>query len=199
MNRLFSTLRKLVEKAPAEDTPALPGFENRVEVLYRYVEQAAAYEDELTAHLEQVQERLDKLQARVESALDIGKDRDAFEFIRLAARLRPQFDLLDEEIKAFHAVAADLILRVNTLMDNINEARLLAEDGEFSPAATRTLDETLTRLTRYFVNLDRVATARRRALPERLAQQLTHVIDDRQLDLELANYILNRRRALGPG
>jgi hypothetical protein len=44
-----------------------------------------------------------------------------------------------------------------------------------------------------------VATARRRALPERLAQQLTQVIDDRQLDLELANYILNRRRALGPG
>jgi phage shock protein A len=199
MNRLFSSLRKLVEKAPAEDTPALPGFENRVEVLYRYVEQAAAYEDELTAHLEQVQGQLDQLQERVEKALDAGKDRDAFEFIRLAARLRPQFDLLNEEIKSFHAVAADLMLRVNKLMDNIDEARRLAEDGDFSPVATHALDETLTRLTRHFVNLDRVATARRRALPERLAQQLTRVIDDRQLDLELANYILKRRRALGPG
>ena len=99
-----------------------------------------------------VQERLDKLQARVESALDIGKDRDAFEFIRLAARLRPQFDLLDQEIKAFHAVAADLILRVNTLMDNIDEARLLAEDGDFSPAATLALDETLTRAAGEMLN-----------------------------------------------
>jgi hypothetical protein len=47
--------------------------------------------------------------------------------------------------------------------------------------------------------LDRVAKARRRDLPDRLAAAMTDVLDNRQLDLELANYILQRRRALNAG
>ncbi len=47
--------------------------------------------------------------------------------------------------------------------------------------------------------LERVTRNRHASLPERLAAQIVDVVDDRQLDLELATYILSRRRALGPG
>ena len=66
-------------------------------------------------------------------------------------------------------------------------------------AATEYLDSTLDRLTRYFIMLDRVSRQRRKELPDRLAQVMMQVIDDRKLDLELATYILARRRALGSG
>lgn len=198
MNRLFNTLRRIVEK-PSQPGPALSGFDSRVEVLYKYAQRAAEYEDDLDAHFEQVRFNLDRIQARIETALDDGRDRDAFEFVRLAARLRPQYDLLDRELRIFRAVANELIARVGRLMDHLEEARAFALDGASNPAATRTLDEALTRLTRYFVMLERVATARRKKLPALLAQKMTQIIDDRQLDLELARYVLNRRKALGPG
>jgi hypothetical protein len=84
-------------------------------------------------------------------------------------------------------------------MEYINEARQFARDASLSPAATHILNNTLNRLTRNFVMLERVAKARHKVLPDRLAQQITTIIDDRELDLELATYILNRRRAIGPG
>ncbi len=52
MNRLFQTLRNIVEKpeAPVEQpADALPGFDNRLTVLCTYAERSASYEDELTA------------------------------------------------------------------------------------------------------------------------------------------------------
>ncbi len=205
MHRLFSTLRKAVERQEQQreheqsSAEALPGFENRVEVLCKYAENAAHYEDDLTAAYESVEANMGRLQQGMEDALDAGRDRDALEYLRLAARIRPQRDLLEQETRAFHAVATELILRVNTLMENIDEARSYARIFELNPAASQALDQTLTRLTRYFVMLERVATARRRSLPERLAQALTAVMDDRQLDLELARYVLARRRALGSG
>jgi len=201
MNRLFHPIRRMVEKpqAEAQPEPPLPGFENRVEVLYTYAQRAAEYEDDLTAHYEQIRANLDRVEARIGQALEEGRDRDAFEFVRLAARLRPQYDLLDFELRAFGSVSSELILRVNMLMDNLDEARTLAQNGALNPAATEALDAALTRLTRYFVMLERVATTRRRALPERLAEQMLRVLDDRQLDLELARYVLARRRALGTG
>lgn len=205
MNRLFNTIRRIVEKprvaetVEAEPVPGMEGFENRVEVLYTYAQRAAEYEDDLTAHFEQIRANLERVNARIEQALDEGRDGDAFEFVRLAARLRPQYDLLDFELRAFSSVASELILRVNTLMDNLEEARAYAQDGEANPTATAALDLALTRLTRYFVMLERVATTRRRALPERLAEHMLRILDDRQLDLELAGYILARRRQLRAG
>jgi phage shock protein A len=209
MNRLFNSLRGLRQKAepvaprtiepsiPAE--PALPGFEGRAETLQRYTEQAAAYESDLQGHLATAQANLDRFMARVEAALDAGQDRDAYEFLRMAARIRPQVTLLQREIASFHAVAGELGRRVSLLIENLDEARALAEDGQQNPAATAALDRALTSLTRYFVMLDRVAQARRRELPERLAAMMLEVIDDRALDLELAQYVMQRRRQLGAG
>jgi hypothetical protein len=204
MNRLFQTLRNIVEKPQPEAEEdstgdALPGFDNRLEVLCAYAERSAAYEDELTARHEQIADDLAQLQERMEASLDEGEDRDALEYLRLAFRLRPQRDLLEHELNAFHAVASDLIRRVNTLMDYADEAREYARNATLSPAATYFLDATLNRLTRYFVMLERVTKTRHYSLPDRLAQEITEVVDDRQLDLELATYILSRRRALGPG
>jgi hypothetical protein len=204
MNRLFQTLRNIVEKPQPEDEnaaveEALPGFDNRLEVLCTYAERSAAYEDELTARFGQVADDLAQLQEHMEAALDRGEDRDALEYLRLAVRLRPQRDLLERELNAFHAVASDLIRRVSTLMDYADEAREYARSTTLSPAATYFLDATLNRLTRYFVMLERVTKTRHYSLPDRLAQEITQVVDDRQLDLELATYILSRRRALGPG
>ncbi len=206
MNRLFQTLRNIVEKprpeidAPAEGTAeALPGFDNRLEVLCSYAERSAAYEDDLTASLDRIVEQLEQLQDCMELALDEGYDRDALEYLRLAARLRPQRDLLQHELLAFRTVADDLIARVNTLMNYVDEARDYARDATLSPAATIFLDATMNRLTRYFVLLERVTRARHQSLPDRLAKDIGSVIDDRQLDLELATYILNRRRALSSG
>lgn len=119
--------------------------------------------------------------------------------MRLAARLRPQRDLLQGELRAFHAVAAELQRRVALLLDNQAAASRIAEDVTANPQAARTLERVLNQLTRYFALLDRVAKARRRELPERLAAALTRVLDDRALDLELANYILQQRRALNDG
>lgn len=198
MNRLFNALRGIREK-PRAAQPALPGFENRVDVLYQHAQQAAAYEDELTARLDQAQATMDGLETKVEAAIEKGNDRGAFEYLRLAARLRPQRDLLAGELQAFHAVATALIQRVSLLIDNIDEARAYALDGAINPAATQALDDTLIRLTRYFVMLDRVAANRRRELPDRLAAQMNQVIDDRDLDLELARYVLQKRRALDAG
>src|SRR5262249_40369091 len=144
-------------------------------------------------------DQLTQLQEHMEAAIDYGADRDALEYLRLAVRLRPQRDLLEQELKAFHSVAAELIQHVNTLMQYLDEARSFAFDATLIPAATYYLDFTLNRLTRYFVMLERVTKARHQTLPERLAQHITVVIDDRQLDLELATYILNRRRSLGSG
>jgi hypothetical protein len=208
MNRLFHTLRGIVDRsgaqpradaAPSPGEEALPGFDNRIEVLSSYAERSAAYEDDLLAHLDQIIDQLAQLQEYMESAIDNGADRDALEYLRLAVRLRPQRDLLEQELKAFHVVAAELIQRVNTLMQYLDEARSFAYDATLSPAATYYLDFTLNRLTRYFVMLERVTKVRHQTLPDRLAQQITVVIDDRKLDLELATYILSRRRSLGSG
>jgi hypothetical protein len=204
MNRLFKTLRNIVDKPVSEQEAeqredALPGFDSRIEVLSTYAERSAAYEEDLQNNFDQVADQLLQLQELMEATIDAGRDRDALEYLRLAARLRPQRDLLDQELRAFHAVASDLIRRVNTLMDYIEEAREFARDGELSPAATYYLDATLNRLTRYFVMLERVTRQRHRTLRDRLAAQILLVVDDRQLDLELATYILQRRRALGSG
>ncbi len=201
MNRLFQTLRNIVEKSVPVEEPAeaLPGFDNRLAVLCTYAERSATYEDELTARHNDVADDLARLQELMEDALDRGEDRDALEYLRLAVRLRPQRDLLEQELRAFHAVASDLIHRVGVLMDYADEAREYARSAELSPAATYFLDVTLNRLTRYFVLLERVTRNRHASLPNRLAAQIVDVVDDRQLDLELAMYILSRRRALGSG
>src|SRR5262249_19087445 len=98
MNRLFRTLRNIVERPQEAEEESrasiLPGFDNRVEVLYRYAQNAAAYEDDLDGTLAQIDENLEALRIAMEAALDSGKDRDALEYLRLAARLRPQRDLL---------------------------------------------------------------------------------------------------------
>ena len=144
-------------------------------------------------------DQLALLQENMEQALDAGQDRDALEYLRLAARFRPQRDLLDKEIRAFHSVADDLIQRVNTLVNYADEAREYALSSDLNPEATYYLDQTMTRLTRYFVLLERVTKTRHKGLPQRLAEQMMGVIDDRQLDLEMATYILTRRRSLGSG
>jgi len=204
MNNLFKTLRRFTERSrpavstePAQD--ALPGFYTRIDVLIKYAERASAYEDELIGSFDQIIDAIDQFQGLMEQALDEGRDRDALEYLRLAARIRPQRDLIDQELRAFHAVAADLLERFNTLIANLEEAREYARSAEPNPAATEYLDGALNRLTRYFVLLERVTIARHRALPERLAAQIGEVVDDRQLDLEMATFILQRRRALGSG
>lgn len=204
MNRLFHTLRGIVEKPrpaseAADDVQPLANFDSRIEVLCSYAERSAAYEDDLAANYDEVVEQLARLQELMEAALDAGEDREALEYLRLAVRIRPQRDLLDRELRAFHSVAAELIMRVNTLMEYANEAREYAENASLSPAATCFLDATLNRLTRYFIMLERVTRTRHRALPDRLVQQIVEVVDDRQLDLELATYILSRRHALSSG
>lgn len=204
MNQLFKTLRRFTERSQASartepEQDALPGFYTRIDVLIKYAERASAYEDELMGNFEQIIEMMDQFQGLMEQALDDGRDRDALEYLRLAARIRPQRDLIDQELRAFHAVAADLLERFNTLIANLEEAREYARSAEVNPAATEYLDQALNRLTRYFVMLERVTIARHRELPERLAAQIGQVVDDRQLDLELATFILQRRRALGSG
>ncbi len=204
MNRLFQTLRGFVERPrPIEEmeanVEALPGFENRIEVLSKYAERASAYEETLQNQYDQISDQMMQLQGLMEQALDAGEDRDALEYLRLAARLRPQRALLESELKAFHALAGALIWRVVMLLDNVEEARAYASSTAYSPAATRALDQALNRLTRYFVLLERVTIARHNQLPMRLAEQMMQIVDDRQLDLELARFILSRRRALGGG
>ncbi len=204
MNRLFNTLRGIREKPreipdAVEAEEALPGFDNRIEVLMMYAERAAAYEDELMSNLDQLLGNLAMLQEQMERNLDAGQDRDALEYLRIAFRLRPQRDLIDQELRAFQVVAKDLLRRVNTLMDNIDEARVYARSAELSPAATYYLDAILNQLTRYFVMLERVTIARHKTLQERLTAQIVTVVDDRALDLELARYILARRRMIGAG
>jgi phage shock protein A len=210
MNRLFETLRGFVNRprpeptqsaqAAASETPrVIAGFEARLATLYHYSEHAAAYERDLETRLAEAQAHMDQLEATVEAMIDAGRDRDAFEYLRLAARLRPQRDLLYDELRAFRAVATELQRRVALLIDNHDAASQIANDVAANPQAARTLERVLNQLTRYFVLLDRVAKARRHDLPERLAAAMLHVLDDRQLDLELANYVLQRRRALNTG
>jgi len=205
MNRLFRTLRGFADRHQAEREqqveaiPALPGFENRLEVLCTYAERASGYEDELLTTYDEVMDTMMQLQELMEQAIERGQDRDALEYLRMAARLRPQRDLLDHELNSFRAVAAELTRRVRVLVEHIDEARSFAESADLSPAATYYLDQTMTKLTRHFVMLERVTIARHQDLPQRLAAKINTVVDDRQLDLELATYILSRRRALGSG
>jgi len=205
VNRLFQTLRGFVERPrTAEEADdrveeALPGFDNRIEVLSKYAERASAYEETLQNSYDQIVDQIMQLQGLMEQALDEGQDSNALEYLRLAARLRPQRALLEQELKAFHALAGELIWRVLMLLDNLEEARNYALSADLNPTATRALDEALNRLTRYFVMLERVTIARNDQLPMRLAEQMMVIVDDRQLDLELARFILSRRRALGGG
>jgi hypothetical protein len=199
MNRLFQTLRGMRDRPADENNAALAAFDNRIEVLTTYAERASAYEEDLTRNHEQILETLAQFHDMMIMALDAGKDRDALEYLRLAMRLRPQRDLLERELHAFRAVADELIRRITTLMHNLDQARAYVENSDLSPAASYYLDQTLNRLTRYFVLLERVSISRHKGLPQRLAEQMMTVIDDRQLDLELARFILSRRRALGTG
>ena len=204
MNRLFNTLRSFSEKPHSDSNDdskaeAQQAFDNRIEVLTKYAERASAYEEELQHSYETILDNMMQLQEMMGLKLDEGQDRDALEYLRLAARLRPQRALLEQELRAFHAVAADLFVRVNTILEHFDEARDLAADPDQSPAAAYYLEASLTRLTRYFVLLERVSIARHRALPQRLIEQMMVVVDDRQLDLELATFILSRRQALGSG
>src|SRR5688572_24192213 len=99
MNRLFHTLRNIRSGGRAADTArddsdlppdeALSGFDNQIEVLCSYAERSAAYEDDLLGHLERIVEQLMQLQELMEKAIDDGEDRNALEYLRLAARLRP--------------------------------------------------------------------------------------------------------------
>jgi hypothetical protein len=197
VNRLFATLRGWRERPSTAE--ALPGFEGRVEALCQYAQQAAGYENELLEAYRDVANQLSQLEAQTENAIDAGADRHALEYVRLIVRLRPQRDLLERELRAFHGVASVLILRVDILMTHMDDARAFARSAELSPAATHFLDSTLTKLTRYFVMLDRVTRARRAELPDRLGAAMLQVIDNRQLDLELATFVLQRRRALDDG
>jgi hypothetical protein len=206
MRRLFDALRNIVdrsterrEEAESRANDALEVFENRMEVLTSHAERAMTYEEALTTHLERVERDLDLLKDHMEASIDNGRDRDALEFLRLAARLRPQRELLAYELNAFHAVADALIMRVNLLVAHMEEAREFARNARLSPSATSYLDGAMTKLTRYFVMLERVALVRRETLDTRLTAKLTDVIDDRKLDLEMATYILQRRRALNAG
>jgi hypothetical protein len=206
MRKLFDALRTITgrsaerrQQAESRVQAALEAFERRMDVLTHYAEQAMEYEDALNYHLDRVDADLSRLRDIMEASIDAGRDRDALEYLRLAARLRPQRELLAFELRAFHAVADALIMRVNLLVGHMDEAREFALNDGLSPAATEYLDATMTRLTRYFVMLERVSSVRRQNLDERLSAKLTEVIDDRQLDLEMATYILQRRRALNAG
>ena len=205
MNRLFSRLRSRRDQAAnvapdADSMPeALPGFEMRLAVLYGHAQQAARYEDELLRSRDEVVGQLQQYEARIEQCIYQGRDRQALEFIRLAARLRPQYDLIDSELHAFSNVANALTARLDLLLQHVEEARQYAHSAAINAQATYYLDLTLTRLTRYFVLLERVSASRRRELPDRLAASMLQVIDDRQLDLTLATYILQRRQALSSG
>ncbi|MBX3063800.1 MAG: hypothetical protein KF726_12540 [Anaerolineae bacterium] len=206
MKRLFSTLRQFVDRKvelPDYDPDyesiqlrEIEAFERRIDVLTRYAEQSMAYEEALTSNYERLEADLQKIKDLVEANIDAGKDRDALEFLRLAVRLRPQRDLVAYELNSFHAVADALIMRVNTLVAHLDEAREYARNARLSQAATQQLDATMTKLTRYFVLLERVAAARRQTLEQRLVAKLGEIIDDRKLDLEMASYVLARRRAL---
>jgi hypothetical protein len=206
MNRLLNALRR-ANSPPPEPLPVnrpaptvgVINFDERLDILCRHAEQAAAYEDDLLGHLKNVEAQLAALGQRVDAAIDAGQDRQAFEFVRLAARFKPQRDLLLREVQAFHLIAEALRQKLTALLDHTEEARAYALDGALNPAASHYLDTLLNKLTRYFVMLERVALARRRGLPDALAKQLTRVLDDRQLDLDLANYVMIRRRALGSG
>ncbi|GAB4554552.1 MAG: hypothetical protein OHK0023_24800 [Anaerolineae bacterium] len=203
MNKLLNVLRGLGKREPqteaAQPAEALPGFDNRLEALQKFAEQAAAYEDDLNKHLAEAESNMTRLTHAVNLMIDAGRDQDAFEYLRLAARLRPQVDLLSQEIRAFQGVATALQNKVNLLFDNLDQARQFARDGSLNPRATEVLDRALNQLTRLFVLLDRVAQARRRELPDRLAEAMTQVIDNVALDMELARWVMARRRALGSG
>src|SRR5260370_38016122 len=128
MNDRVKTRRRITERShPAGSTEpvqdAVPGFYTRSGGLIEYAERASAYEDELIGSYEQIIDAIDQFQGLMEQALDEGRDRDALEYLRLAARIRPQRDLIDQELRAFHAVAADLLERFNTLIANLEEAR----------------------------------------------------------------------------
>src|SRR5258708_33564922 len=143
MNPLFSTLRSFVEKPRPEAgvwQDALPGLDNRIEVLCRYAERASAYEDDLQISYDEVMDQLSQVQGLMEVALDEGQASDALEYLRLAARLRPQRDLLAQEVAAFRSVADDLISRTNALLDNMDEARGYPASTEMSTARTSCLD-----------------------------------------------------------
>jgi hypothetical protein len=170
-----------------------------MEALCWYAEQASQYENDLLSAKQEVETHLALFQSNMESAIDAGEDRDALEYVRIMVRLRPQVDLLNYELRAFHAVSSALILRTSTLVSHMDEAREYAQSATLNPAATDYLDKTMDKLTRYFVMLERVAGQRRRELPDRLAALMGEVIDNRKLDMELANYILARRRGLGTG
>ena len=203
MNRLFSRLRNRRDnptEAATENVPdALPGFEQRLAVLYEHAQQAARYEDELLRSRGEVADQLQQYENRIEHSIDRGQDRKALEYVRMAARLRPQYDLLDNELRSFTNVANALTARLDLLLQHIDEAREFAHSATLNAQATHYLDLTLTRLTRYFVLLERVAAMRRRELPDRLAAAMLQVIDDRRLDLALATYILRRRQGLNAG
>jgi hypothetical protein len=204
VNRLFSRLRNRRDNIPVdtldEAVPdALPGFEARLAVLYGHAQQAARYEDELLSNRTDVADQLQQYETRIEQCIARGEDRKALEYVRLAARLRPQYDLLDNELRAFTSVANALTARLDLLLQHVDEARQYAQSAALNAQATYYLDLTLTRLTRYFVLLERVAAARRHELPDRLAASMLQVIDDRRLDLALATYILQRRQALKAG
>src|SRR5262249_38674688 len=154
------------------------------------------YEETLQSNYDQILDQLMQLQGLMEKAIDEGEDRNALEYLRLAAGLRPQRVLLEGGLKAFHALASELSWRVAMLLESLAEDRAYARSCEFNPDATRALDEALNRLTRYFVMLERVTINRHDQLPMRLAEQMMQIVDDRQLDLELARFILSRRRAL---
>jgi len=201
VNRLFRALHRAARGEAARPIPiaALPGFEARLTVLARYAENAAWYEGDLERNREEIAAGIASLEVQITESIRRGADRDALEYVRIIARLRPQIELIDMELRNFHAVASALILRTNMLMQNVEEARYYAADADLNPDATAALDRALNNLTRYFVMLERVAARRRAALPERLAELMGQVIDDRTLDLQLARYILQRRRALDAG
>lgn len=213
MRKLFNTLRNIVERTTGERTrreqgPSAPDegsaeqvaildqFDSRMDVLTSYAEQALGYEDTLTNHIDRLTVELDQIRQAVEQCIDKGRDRDALEFLRLAVRLRPQLELVQGELGAFHAVADALIMKVNALVGHITEARIYANSATMNPDMPVQLNDTMTKLTRYFVMLERVTAARRDSLPERLMGQMTTIIDDRRLDVELATYVLARRRGI---
>lgn len=207
MRRMFQSLRTFLNDRQAEQSqrqaeqtpPILANFEARVELLAAHAEQATSYEDDLLAQGAQLQSDMDAMREQMESSIDAGRDRDALEFLRLAVRLRPGRDLIETELRGFRAVSDELTRRAQALFDNLDSANDLAANARLHPNAAYALDLALTRLTRYFVLLERVAYHRRASLGSRLAERLNVMIDDRKLDLELASYVLARRRALNGG
>lgn len=109
-----------------------PDLDRQVAELRQRVAAALEHEDQLRAQVNALQREIAGLDARIDAAIQAGRETSARDLLEEVQRLQKRLGLAESDLRQHQASAADLIIRVNELEAAVGD---LKSDHKPAPAA----------------------------------------------------------------